>query len=89
MLSLVSTSWRVSLAGFAHDVGVEKVECVGVVVVLCGRGNVGTTRPPVLLGSGPLASVQSSRALTSMHEGPGQYPAHLWASNCTNIEINR
>lgn len=71
MLSLVSTFWRVSLAGFAHDVGVEEVECAGVVMVLCGRGNVGTTRPPVLLGGGPLASVQSSRALASMHGGPG------------------
>jgi hypothetical protein len=51
VLSLVSTSWQVDLAGFAHDMGVEEVDGIGVVVVLCGRGNVGTTRPPVLLGS--------------------------------------
>jgi hypothetical protein len=68
VLSLVSTSLQVGLAGFAHDMGVEEVEGIGVVVVvLCGRGNVGTTRPPALLGSELLSIAQSYQAWASMH----------------------
>jgi hypothetical protein len=57
------------------------VESIGVVVVLSGRGNVGTTRPPVLLGSEPLLIASHLRHGQACIDNQDSIRAHEWVDS--------